>query len=126
MITKKLLVAYNEAKPTSGQGDFLAVVFTDTKPMFFGLKSRRYYENGRMVFLGKGINEKDVFVRLVDTGRKIENVDETLKKLGNYIQQLGGFKIGNIITVAPKNDEVGFELVKIAEMPKTEVKSRLP
>jgi hypothetical protein len=126
MITKKLLVAYNEAKPTSGQGDFLAVVFTDNKPVFFGLRSRRYYESGRMVFLGKEINEKDMFARLVDSGRKIKSIDETLKKLSVYIQQLGGFKIGNVITVALKNDEIGFELVKIAEMPKTELKSRLP
>jgi hypothetical protein len=122
MNTKKLLVAYDESKPTSGQGDFLAVVFEDESPVFFGLRSRRIHKAGRMVFLGKEVTEKEIFAKLVDSGRTIESVDKTLNNLAAYVQQLGGFKIGNVLGVAPKADEAGFALFKVAEKPKTEAK----
>jgi hypothetical protein len=125
MNTRKLLVTYDESKPTSGIGDFLAVVFEGTTPVFLGLKSRRAYKLGRMVFVGKEIAAKDIFAKLVDSGYKIENVDQTLKNLAAYVRQLESFKIGNVVTITPKNGEPGFELVKVGEMPKSESR-RLP
>jgi len=125
MNTKKLLVAYDESKPTAGKGDFLAVVFEGTTPLFFGLKSHRVYKSGRMVFLGKEITAKDVFTKLVESGRKIESVDQALKTLIAFVQQLEGFKIGNVVAVDPKSSDPGFELIKVAEMPKSETR-RLP
>ena len=122
MNTKKLLVAYDESKPTTGKGDFLAVVFEGTTPVFFGMKSHRVYKSGRMVFVGKEITAKDIFAKLVDSGRKIESVDQALKTLTAYVQHLEGFKIGNVVTIAPKSSDPGFELVKVAEMPKSETK----
>lgn len=75
-----------------------------------------------MVFIGKDITEKEFFAKLVDSGQKIESVGRTLKNLGDYMQQLDGFKIGNVLGVVPKADEVGFSLFKVAEKPKTEAK----
>jgi hypothetical protein len=118
MSTKKLLVAYDQSKPNAGKGDFLAVVFEGATPLFFGLKSGRTCREGRMVFIGKEISEKDVFTKLVDSCRKIESVDQTLKTLTAYVQQMENFKIGNVVAITPKNSEPGFELVKIEEMPK--------
>jgi len=118
MTTKKMPVNYDASRPESGSSDFLAVVFENAVPVFFGLRSKRIRKSGRMVYLGQEITENDVFARLVDSGRKIENVEPTLKVLADYVQQLGNFKISNIITVVPKGTESGFELVKVTEMPK--------
>jgi hypothetical protein len=125
MGTKKLLVAYDESKPSAANSDFLAVVFDGMTPMFFGLKSHLLFKSGVMVFIGKEIAVQDIFAKLVESGRKIQNVNETLKNLDAYVQQLAGFKIGNVVSIALKNDGPGFELVKSAEMPKSEAK-KLP
>lgn len=126
MSTKKLLVAYDESKPTAGQGDFLAVVFEGATPVFFGLRSRRTYKTGRMVFLGKEITEKEVFAKLVDSGRKIESVDQTLANLTAYVQQLGSFKIGNVLGVVAKNGDSRFELIKVTETSQMSEPKKLP
>jgi hypothetical protein len=125
MNTKKILVAYDKSKPNNGKGDFLAVVFEAAKPVFLGLKSHRIYSSGRVVFVGREITEKDVFARLVDSGRKIENVDHALGVLGRYLGQLQSFKIGDVLTILPDNVEPGFRLEQIAEMSKIGVK-KLP
>jgi len=125
MSTNKLLVAYGESKPTAGRGDFLAVVFEETIPVFLGLKSHCIYKFGRMVFLGKEITTEALFAKLVETGRKIESVDRALKTTTAYVHQLEMFKIGNVITIESKKNDAGFELIKVAEMPATERK-RIP
>ena len=122
MNAKKLLVAYDESKLIARKGDFLAVIFDGTNPIFFGLKSRCAYKSGCVVFLGKEITEQDVFAKLVDTGRKIESVDKTLKTIAAYIQQIEGFKIGNVIGIMSKSGEPGFELLKISDMPQSKAK----
>ena len=122
MNAKKLLVAYDESKLIAKKGDFLAVVFDGTTPIFWGLKSRCAYKSGCVVFLGKEITEKDVFAKLVDTGRKIESVDKTLKTIAAYIQQMESFKIGNVISIASKSGEPGFELSKVSEMSQSRAK----
>ena len=58
--TKKLLVAYDESKPTAEKGDFLAVLFEGTSPVFFGLKSHRAHKLERTVFVGKEISAKNI------------------------------------------------------------------
>jgi hypothetical protein len=107
MTTKKLLVAYEESKPTAGQGDFLALIFENATPVFFGLRSRRIYKSGRMVFLGKEITEKEIFAKLIDTGRKIESVEDTMANLAAYVQQLGTFRIGNVLSIVAKKGVPG-------------------
>jgi hypothetical protein len=99
------------------------VVFEGTTPVFFGLRSCRNYKSGRVVFVGKEIGAKEIFAKLVDSGHKIESVDQALKTSEAYVQQIGSFKIGNIVTVVPKSGDPGFELLKLAEMPKTETRS---
>jgi hypothetical protein len=123
MRTRKLLVAYDESKLSARKGDFLAVVFDETVPVFFGLKSRRVYKTGLTVFLGKEIEEKDLFAKLVDSGRKIASVNETLKVLADYIEKIEEFKIGNVVKIAPQVGKTGFGLLKIAEMPRSQPKN---
>ena len=92
MKTKKLLVAYDESKPSAGNGDFLAIVFEGTTPTFFGLRSHRTCKFGRMVFIGKDVTAEDLFDRLLDSGRKIEAHDQTLTSLAMYVEQMASFK----------------------------------
>jgi hypothetical protein len=120
MKTKKLLVPYDEKKPKSGRGDFLAVILNEDTPQLYGLKSRRIHPFGKMCYLGTEISEKDVFARLVDSKRKIANVAQTIALLAAYVEQLAGFKIGNILKIEACAESPGFRLVKVAEMPKVE------
>lgn len=117
MKTKKFLVAYEPQNQGKNKGDFLAVVFENSKPCFLGLKSRKLWEVGLMVFIGKEISEKEVFKKLVDTGRSIENVDQSLKDIEIYLTSLQDFKIGNIIGVAEDaSGKERFKLEKKAEL----------
>ena len=116
MSTKKLLRAYDESKPESGRSDFLTVLLDGQNPVLFGLKSRRICQSGTIVFIGREIIANDIFARLVESGRKIPNVKQTLETIEAYVQQLGNFKVGNVVTVAPKSESPGFELVKLADI----------
>jgi hypothetical protein len=93
-----------------------------TTPTFFGLRSHRTCKFGRMVFVGKDVTAEDLFDKLLDSGRKIEAHDQTLTSLAMYVEQMASFKIGNIVAILPTNSAFGFELVKVAEMAKTQVR----
>jgi len=125
MTTKKLLVAFDESKPDGGAGDFLAVVYEQGTPHFLGLRTKRLWRSGRMVYIGKEITANDLFAKLVDTGRKIESVEQTLRVLENYIQSLQEFRIGNLLSVEADVAN-GFKLVKVADSPPSTNVSKLP
>jgi hypothetical protein len=115
---RRLLVAYDEARPSAGQGDFLAVVRVGGTPSLWGVRSRQFVQTGRMVFTGKDVEAEELFARLVDSGCKIENVQQTLTDLAAYLRLLGDLKLGNVVSLARTEDEPGFALTKIADMPK--------
>jgi hypothetical protein len=81
MTTKKLLVAFDPKKPDQRSSDFLVVVLEGTEPKLVGLKSKKTAVSGLMVYLGKEIKANDLFAKLVDTGRRIESVEQTLRTL---------------------------------------------
>jgi hypothetical protein len=116
MITKKLLVAFDPKKPNQRSSDFLIVVLEGTQPMFLGLRSGKPVDTGLMVYVGKEIKASDLFAKLVDTGKRIENVELTLRALEHYIQKLQDFRIGNLLGLET-DPPSGFKFVKIADMP---------
>lgn len=124
-MSKKLLVAYDEAGPDAGRGDFLCVVRQSDTPVFWGLRSKRPWAKGLAVYVGKDVSHRDLFAKLVESGRKIGNVQLEMERLAAYLRQLDDLKIGNIVSVAPKLSEPGFELAKVADMPRTDPR-RLP
>ena len=127
MTTKKLPVAFDPRKPDDQSSDFLVVVFEGTEPKLLGVKSKKRAEAGLMVYLGRDIQANDLFAKLVDTGRKIESVEETLRTLESYIQKLQDFRIGNLLTVeADTAASSGFKLLKLADSPPTASTSKLP
>jgi len=95
--TKKLLVAFNPERPTAKSSDFLFPVAIGGEPKFLGLSSSKYFEYGMVVMAGKAVSVNDLFAKLVDSGRKVESVDETLESIGNYFELLKAFKIGNVL-----------------------------
>lgn len=116
--TKKLLVAFDPSKPDAGRGDFLAPVSDDQRIRLYGLRSKASSELGLMVYVGKEITVNDLFAKLVDSGRKIPNVDQTVKMLSDYLTMLQEHKIGNVVSIElPETEPGGFRLVKIANTP---------
>ena len=80
-----------------------------------------------MFFLGKEINENDLFAKLMDTGRRIENTQEALQILEYYIQQLQEYRIGNVLHLEVDTPRArGFKLTKTAETPLSPNRSKLP
>jgi hypothetical protein len=116
MTTKKLLVAFDPQKPEKRSSDFLTVVLEQQEPKLMGLKSKKMSACGMMVYLGKEITANDLFAKLVDSGRKVENIQKTLNVLQAYIQMLQDFRIGNILVVQA-DAASGFKLLKLADAP---------
>ncbi len=125
MSTKKLLVAFDSSNSGHQSGDFLIVVLEGTEPRLIGVKSKRPAASGLMVYVGKNINANDLFKKLVDTGRRIEDVEQALRILENYVQQLQDFRIGNILSVEATASN-GFKLTKLADAPPRTSTSKLP
>lgn len=116
--TKKLLVAYGASDVGPRSGDFLALISDTTGYFLWGLKSNQPSERGMMVYTGREVTVNDVFAKLVNSGRKIDNVSQTLNCLEAYITMLQEFKIGNILAVEQRSDSAcGFKLIKVANAP---------
>lgn len=125
MVTKKLLVAFDPKKPDHRSNNFLVLVMEGAEARLVGNKSKKPVASGLVVYLGSEIKVNDLFAELVDTGRRIESVEQTLRTLEQYIEKLQGFRIGNLLGV--ESDAVnGFKLVKLADAPPSTGTSKLP
>lgn len=104
--TKKLIVRFdvNEKEPFSG--DFLIPRFEDGVAIFRGMKSGEIGEYGMVVYIGKDVNENDLFARLVDSGVRIPIVDETLSLLAKFLDAMKTVKIGNVVELELSDGEV--------------------
>ena len=113
MTTKKSLVGFNPKVPSGGPHDFLAPVWDGDVPHLFGMTSGGFWEYGRVVFVGMNITANDVFAMLVDSGRKIDDVDKLLAELRAYLEMISDHRIGDVLElqVAP-DTSVGFVLAK--------------
>lgn len=122
-MTKKILTAYDPLDPENKSRDHIVVTVNNTIPVFTGLRTGKTHELGMVIFIGKEITRHDIFAKMVDQKFKILNIDFAMKAIDSYLDQLCEFKIGNIIKLEPCSD--GFKLLKIAEMPRIQVK-KLP
>ena len=123
MSTKKLLVAFNPDKPTAKSSDFLLPIFVDGTPKFLGLSSGKHFDYGMVVMTGKDVTVNDVFAKLVDSGRKIESVDQTLESITMYLQLLKDFKISNVLKIKDEpSSDIGFTLEKTGLKPSAKKK----
>ncbi len=101
--TKKLLVAFDPSKAQSQSSDFVVPVKAEGRTRFYGLKSGVVQSLGMMVYVGRSVTENDLFAKLVDTGAKVESVDETLAQLRQYIEALQDLRIGNVVRLQECN-----------------------
>lgn len=116
--TKKMLVSYDPSAPECASSDFLAPINDNTGLFLLGLKSKKPAEQGLVVYLGKEVTVNDLAAKLVDSGRRIESVSQTLKCLEAYIQMLQEYKIGNILGIEPcREAPCGFRLIRVANAP---------
>jgi hypothetical protein len=116
--TKKLLVSYDPDKKEGRRSDFVVPIVQGDEVVFFGLHSKIVDTLGVMVFVGTEVGVSDLFAKLVDTGRVIPSVDQTVKTLTNYIAQLKEHKIGNVLAIERDPEKIGgFRLSKLSNTP---------
>lgn len=121
---KKLLTSFDPSNPEGRGGGFVVPIFENERIRFFDLKSKRFSEFAMMVFVGRQITANDLFAKLVDTGRHISNVEETMRLLSRYVLSLSNYKIGNVVSIKPSDsDNETFQLVKLADTPSAATRS---
>lgn len=104
--SKKMLVAFDPEKPDKASSDFLVPVLGESGEIeLIGTRSKKSSRYGIVILTGRAVTENDLFAKLVDTGRKISNVVETLDMLGKFLEAMKTVRIGNIVEVAgrPEN-----------------------
>jgi len=113
-MSKKSLVRFDPQKTGKQSSDFLAPIRDEGGELVLAsLKNGIESEYGLVIFTGRTVTSNDVFAKLVDSGRKIVSVDETLADFEAYVEQLGSFNIGNVLELK-RNENLcrGFELKK--------------
>jgi len=116
--TKKLLVAFNPEQPKTPSSDFLIPFQAEGRTILYGMKSGHEHMYGLMIYVGRAITENDLFAKLVDSGTKIESVDETVSLLRQYIEKLQSLHIGNVVRIqASHSGTSSFELELVAKTP---------
>lgn len=123
--TKKMLVAFDPANPEKSSSDFLSPVFNNGEIVFFGTKSKQCLALGMVVFVGVEVTINDLFARLVDSGRIIPCVAETLTLISTYLSQVSVLGIGQVVQITADASGKGFSL-KVVPVPKRENKRHLP
>lgn len=100
LTTKRLLVAVDFSEPEIGGSDFLVPVVDGDRVVLWGLRSKSIQEFGEVVFIGREITMNDLFARLVESGRRIPSVSDTIHILGCYLEQVRSLKFGHIVQIA--------------------------
>lgn len=96
---KKLLVPFDPDKPTWNPKDWLVPVNENGTIALRSINTDRTYRYGRVIFVGQNVSENDLFAKLVDTGRKVPNVADTLDTLVKFLDAMKTVKIGNVVEV---------------------------
>lgn len=125
--TKRLLVRIDDKREGRSTSDFLLPISVAGKIVLLGVQSGKQLDKGLVVYVGRDVSVSDLFAKLVDTGRKIANVEETVALISAYTSQLAAFKIGQTVTlVADEESDSGFSLQAVAQARTRPRKSKLP
>ena len=71
-----------------------------------GVKTKKIRVLGLVVFTGKDLSPNDLFAWLVDTGRKIDSVDETRKDISEYLEVVSSQRIGDVVMIDRKDGRI--------------------
>ena len=125
MKSKKILVPIDIENPEKIINDFLYPEISKNTTSLLGIKNKKEWKYGMVVYKGSGITENDLFAKIVDAKTKIESVNELLNNLIIYLEKVKDFSIGNIIYIE-RIDEFGFTFKKYANRPNIKRNSKLP
>lgn len=120
-----MLVAFDPGKPKKPSSGFLVPVVWDGRVALFGTSSKQIVRCGMVIYLGQEVSANDLFARLVDSGCKVPAVEEALRLISAYIDEIHSLRIGRVAEIAGNGTESGLSL-KLAEYPKAVRKRRLP
>jgi len=96
--SKKVLVAFDPAKPDKQSNDFLIPMKTENgDTVLLGSRSGKVSPFGLVVLTSKPVNENDLFAKLVDAGHKVARVEDCLAGLSRFIEDIKIVRIGNIV-----------------------------
>ena len=109
--SKKVLVAFDPEKPEKSSSDFLVPIRGESGELeFLGTKSGKAVPYGMVILTSRAVTENDLFAKLVDTGKKVPSVEDTLATLCSFLEAMKTVKIGNVVTVAASDDGVSFNV----------------
>lgn len=96
--SKKVLVAFDPEKQDKSSSDFLVPVKNESGEIeFLGTRSKKTFRYGMVILTNRAVTENDLFAKLVDTGRKVPNVADTLDTLAKFLDAMKTVKIGNVV-----------------------------
>ena len=105
--SKKLLVTFDPQNPDKSSNDLLVPVYNELgKVELLGTRSGKIIPYGLVILTSRIVTENDLFAKLVETGRRIPDVDGTLALLANFLEVLKGMKIGNVTEIKLDQDRV--------------------
>ncbi len=116
MGTKRLLVPFDPARPEWNPREFLIPIIRNGKLRLVGLKKGSEFELGSVVFIGRSIDERELFDALVDSGLNLETPEQDeVAILAQYVAKVRLLRLGNVARL--KSTESGFELDVVAKTP---------
>ena len=108
-MTRKILVPIDIENPEKRINDFLYPKPTENGFVLTGIKTDKKWDYGTVILTGE-INENDVFKKIVDSGIKINSVEDLLSALREYVQEIPKYKIGNILELNQNKNSFEFIL----------------
>lgn len=104
-MSKKMVVRFDPKNPKKASSDFLAPFRDESGNVYLAsLKNARNASFGLVVYTGREITCNDVFAKLVDSGMKIESVEEKQTDIQSFLTQIAQFKIGDVIEINSEID----------------------
>jgi len=107
-MTKKMIVAFDPDNPEKASSDFLVPESTS----FMSIKTGKPREYGLVVYTGMELAPNDLLSKLIDFGRKIDDVSRTLSMLDAYLGMIKEMKIGDVVRIAASENDACFSLKK--------------
>ncbi|MBK8803829.1 MAG: hypothetical protein IPN71_17630 [Fibrobacteres bacterium] len=119
---RKLVTAFNEKAGKLSQSDFLVPICLEGEIRLFGLHSKKIFEKGMVVYVGRDVSTADLFAKLVDSKCVIPDVKSQLAYLDQFFDSLSGFKIGEFVRLlglqgASLEKTTGIPLMKKVNIP---------
>lgn len=103
-MTKKLLAPYSVEKRAPVGRSFAVPVMCEDTWQLVRLDTKRPVEFAAVVYTGKEITAEDLFSAIVDAGFVIPSVEGLLTMLRSYLDQVSGFKIGDVVSAETTAD----------------------